>query len=110
MRLAYGVGCLGEAEGDDDCHHQGHGPARRRECRANTSPQLRSTPPMVMPGRLSISASGGGVKTPVGRSKPMQVEEAKADREEHRAGQRLAGLHADGYGESSGEAPGWRRP
>ena len=36
----------------------------------NTRPQLRSTPPRVTPGRLSISASGHSTNTPVNRSKP----------------------------------------
>ena len=36
----------------------------------NTRPQLRSTPPIVTPGRLSISASGASTNTPVaGRSR-----------------------------------------
>ena len=38
----------------------------------NTRPQLRNTPPMVTPGRLSISASGTRVNTPVNRSKPIR--------------------------------------
>ncbi|MNL77687.1 hypothetical protein D3C87_2039230 [compost metagenome] len=37
-----------------------------------TSPQLRSTPPSVTPGRFAIRASGARVKTPVSRSKPMR--------------------------------------
>jgi len=36
----------------------------------NTRPQFFSTPPMVTPGRLSISASGVRTNTPVSRSKP----------------------------------------
>ena len=35
-----------------------------------TRPQLRSTPPSVTPGRLSIRASGQRTNTPVSRSKP----------------------------------------
>ena len=38
----------------------------------NTSPQLRSTPPIVTPGRRSIRASGVSTKTPVNRSKPIK--------------------------------------
>ena len=37
-----------------------------------TSVQLRSTPAQVAPGRLSITASGQSVKTPVSRSKPSR--------------------------------------
>ena len=37
-----------------------------------TSPQLRSTPPTVTPGRLAINASGASTNTPVRRSKPSR--------------------------------------
>ena len=42
-----------------------------------TRPQLRSTPPMVTPGRLSISASGESTNTPVRRSKPRRYSMTK---------------------------------
>ena len=38
----------------------------------NTRPQLRSTPLMVTPGRLSSQASGDSTNTPVNRSKPSR--------------------------------------
>ena len=37
-----------------------------------TSPQLRNTPLQVTPGRLSQTASGQSVNTPVSRSKPSR--------------------------------------
>ena len=37
-----------------------------------TRPQLRITPPQVAPGRLSMTASGHSVNTPVSRSKPSR--------------------------------------
>ena len=43
----------------------------------NTSVQLRSTPPSVTPGRLSIKASGQSTKTPVRRSKPNRYSMQK---------------------------------
>ena len=43
----------------------------------NTRPQLRSTPPIVTPGRLSISASGASTNTPVNRSKPNRYSMQK---------------------------------
>ena len=42
-----------------------------------TRPQLRSTPPIVTPGRLSISASGASTNTPVSRSKPSRYSMQK---------------------------------
>ena len=42
-----------------------------------TRPQLRSTPPSVTPGRLSISASGHSTNTPVSRSKPNRYSMQK---------------------------------
>ncbi len=60
----------------------------------NTRPQLRSTPPTVTPGRLSISASGVSTNTPVSRSKPSRYSMAEADREQQRADERQAGLLA----------------
>ena len=42
-----------------------------------TRPQLRSTPPSVTPGRLSISASGASTNTPVSRSKPNRYRMQK---------------------------------
>ena len=42
-----------------------------------TKPQLRSTPPSVTPGRLSISASGLSTNTPVSRSKPSRYNMQK---------------------------------
>src|SRR5262245_66239102 len=42
-----------------------------------TRVQLRSTPPSVTPGRLSISASGHSTKTPVKRSKPNKYSMQK---------------------------------
>ncbi len=38
----------------------------------NTSPQLRSTPLTVTPGRLSSKASGARTNTPVSRSNPIR--------------------------------------
>ena len=43
----------------------------------NTSPQLRSTPRQVAPGRLSMTASGTMVNTPVSRSKPSRYSRMK---------------------------------
>src|SRR3954451_13767145 len=43
----------------------------------NTRPQLRNTPPIVTPGRLSISASGASTNTPVNRSKPNRYSMQK---------------------------------
>ena len=69
--LADLVGRRRETEGEDDRHHH-----RDREGAGKiadkTRPQLRSTPPSVTPGRLSISASGHRTKTPVSRSKPSR--------------------------------------
>ena len=43
----------------------------------NTSPQLRSTPLIVTPGRLSIHASGVSTNTPVSKSKPSRYSMQK---------------------------------
>ena len=43
----------------------------------NTRLQLRNTPPIVTPGRLSISASGHRTNTPVSRSKPSRYSMQK---------------------------------
>ena len=43
----------------------------------NTKPQLRNTPPVVTPGRLSNSASGAKTNTPVNKSKPMRYSMQK---------------------------------
>ena len=43
----------------------------------NTRPQLRITPPQVAPGRLSITASGARVNTPVSRSNPIRYSMMK---------------------------------
>ena len=69
--LPDGVGRLGKTEGKDDRHHHGNG-QRAAEVADEDQPQLRSTPPNVTPGRLSKSASGQSVKTPVSRSKPSR--------------------------------------
>jgi hypothetical protein len=42
-----------------------------------TRPQLRRTPPNRTPGRLSISASGVSVNTPVSRSNPSRYSRQK---------------------------------
>ena len=42
-----------------------------------TRPQLRNTPPIVTPGRLSSKASGVSTKTPVNRSKPSRYSMQK---------------------------------
>ena len=51
----------------------------------NTRPQLRSTPPSVTPGRLSISASGRQHEHARHQVEAQQIEHAEADREQHRA-------------------------
>ena len=43
----------------------------------NTRPQLRSMPPKVTPGRLSIRANGVSTNTPVSRSKPSRYSMQK---------------------------------
>ena len=43
----------------------------------NTSPQLRHTAFQVAPGRLSNTASGAKVNTPVSRSKPSRYSRMK---------------------------------
>ena len=43
----------------------------------NTRLQLRMTPPQVAPGRLSSTASGASVNTPVSRSKPSRYSMMK---------------------------------
>jgi hypothetical protein len=43
----------------------------------NTSVQLRMTPAQVAPGRLSITASGASVNTPVSRSNPSRYRMQK---------------------------------
>ena len=58
----------------------------------NTRPQLRSTPPSVTPGRLSISASGAQHEHAGQQIEAEQIQHAEADRKQHRADDRNAGL------------------
>ena len=69
----------------------------------NTRPQLRSMPPHRDAGTLVDQGQRAQREHAGQQIEAQQVEQAEADREEHGADQRVAGLHGDGDREGRGE-------
>eukprot|EP00581_Thalassiosira_minuscula_P024439 CAMPEP_0184412074 /NCGR_PEP_ID=MMETSP0738-20130409/6181_1 /TAXON_ID=385413 /ORGANISM="Thalassiosira miniscula, Strain CCMP1093" /LENGTH=212 /DNA_ID=CAMNT_0026770469 /DNA_START=610 /DNA_END=1247 /DNA_ORIENTATION=+ len=66
-----------------------------------TRPQFLNIPDIVAPGRLSNRANGTNANTPVNKSKPQQVEDTKANREDKGTDNGVASLNCGGDGKGN---------
>ena len=100
--LGNGIGGLGEAESPDDRHHDRHG-QRAAEVADEDQPPVTQDAADGDARTLVDQRQWAQRKDAGEQVETEQVKQDEADREQHGANQRLAGLHGDSDGEGGGK-------